>query len=81
MSIPAPHPGKLILRWNGTRWSPVASPNLGPTFPGDFLLGSDDASTANPWVVGSYCVTSGCPAHHTLVEHWTGRAWVHVSSP
>jgi hypothetical protein len=71
----------LILHWNGTKWSQVASPNLGPSFPGDFLSAIAATPTANPWVDGSYCSTTACPARHTLTEHWNGSAWVHVSSP
>jgi hypothetical protein len=71
----------LILHWNGAKWSQVASPNIGSSFPGDFVLGIAATSAANPWVAGTYCPTTACPARQTLTLHWTGKAWIHVSSP
>jgi hypothetical protein len=71
----------LILHWNGTAWKKVASPNLGPSFPGDELSGVAATSSANAWAVGSYCASTTCPARKTLTERWNGTAWKHVASP
>jgi hypothetical protein len=39
----------LILRWDGTRWSQVPSPNLSSY---NYLLGVDAVSPADAWAVG-----------------------------
>jgi hypothetical protein len=41
----------LILRWNGTKWTHVASPNLGAS---NILLAVAATSASNAWAVGSY---------------------------
>ena len=71
----------LILRWNGQAWKQIASPNLGPSFPGDVLSGVAVTSSANAWTVGSYCASRTCPARKTLTERWNGKAWNHMASP
>jgi hypothetical protein len=68
----------LILHWNGTAWKQTASPNLGPTFPGDNLSGVAATSASNAWAVGDYYNGS---VDKTLVLHWNGTAWKHVTSP
>jgi hypothetical protein len=57
----------LILRWNGTAWTQVASPS-------GSLSSVAATSTTNAWAVGS----SGS---RTLILHWNGTAWLHVPSP
>jgi hypothetical protein len=71
----------LILRWNGTAWSHVTSPNPG----GNNVLNAATAtSPTNAWAVGSYCM-SGCgtsaEVEKTLILHWNGSSWSQVSSP
>jgi hypothetical protein len=68
----------LILRWNGTAWKQVASPNLGPSFPGDYLAGVAATSSTNAWAAGAY---NNGSASQTLVLRWNGTAWKHVTSP
>jgi hypothetical protein len=41
----------LILRWNGTKWAHVGSPNLGAT---NILLAVAATSASNAWAVGSF---------------------------
>jgi hypothetical protein len=63
----------LILRWDGTTWSQVASPSPG----GSAYLTAVSSSTAGRsggvWAVGWYC-TSGCgtklETDQTLALHW-----------
>jgi hypothetical protein len=55
----------LILRWNGTAWTRVASPSPGT---GDTLLGLGFSSARDGWAVGS----SGSD---TLILHWNGTRW------
>jgi hypothetical protein len=67
----------LVLHWDGTGWSGVPSPNVGPldnALFGITAIGPDDA-----WAVG-YRVraTDGHP--QTLTERWDGTAWRPVSS-
>jgi hypothetical protein len=67
----------LTLRWNGTAWSQVASPNpkSGTYFPNG--VGAD--SPADARTVGQYCnvPVSAC---HTLTLRWNGTAWSQVPS-
>jgi hypothetical protein len=55
----------LILRWNGSAWTRVASPSPGPD---DTLDGLGFSSARDGWAVGS----SGSD---TLILHWNGGAW------
>jgi hypothetical protein len=65
----------LILHWNGTRWTHVASQNPG-TF--NTLRAVAVVSPSDAWAVGA---TRTGPDAHTLVLHWNGRAWSRVASP
>jgi hypothetical protein len=64
-------PVTLILHWNGTRWSRVASPS---PVSGDELSGVSATSSANAWAVGG---SAGVP----LILHWNGTRWSQVASP
>ena len=70
----------LVLHWNGTRWSQVASPTPGGN---DFLTGLNGVSArsaTDAWAVGNYSnQTTG--ATETLVLHWNGTRWSQVASP
>ncbi len=55
----------LILRWNGTKWTRVASPTPGS---GGSLDGLGFSSARDGWAVGS----SGSG---TLILHWNGTRW------
>jgi hypothetical protein len=70
----------LILHWNGTAWSKVASPNPGA---GGFdpLTGVSADSPTDAWAVGYYCTTSSGATRNTLTLHWNGTAWSRVKSP
>ena len=54
--------------WNGTAWSVVPSPNVGPVL--TLSHGVAAVSANDVWAVGSYDVTD-----KALVEHWDGTAW------
>ena len=70
----------LILRWGGTAWQQVASPNLGsPAGLADDQLDQVSAdSPTDAWAVGNYC-SSHCAANSetdaTLILHWNGTRW------
>ncbi|MEY2555611.1 MAG: hypothetical protein QOF93_755, partial [Verrucomicrobiota bacterium] len=66
----------LILRWNGTSWSVVTSPNSSPT-QANQLSSVTCASTSQCWAVGNY--QSGGTTQ-TLIEEWNGTSWSIVSS-
>ena len=42
----------LVLRWNGSAWQRVASPNPGPS--GNALFGVAASSARNAWAVGNF---------------------------
>jgi hypothetical protein len=69
----------LILHWNGTAWSKVASPRPGPARNG--LNGVTAISPTDAWAVGGYCAPHACPDSTTLILHWNGTAWSRVTSP
>jgi len=72
----------LILRWDGTAWKRVTSPNPGTA--DNFLRGVAATSPANAWAVGEYNnvrTPALLSAHRTLVVHWNGTAWKRVASP
>ena len=65
--------GGSLLRWNGTRWRVVPTPNLRDVaLSGLAVLGRHDA-----WAVGSDFQRNGSTA---LIEHWNGHAWRRESS-
>ncbi len=66
----------LVERWNGTRWSIMASPNPpGRTFAG--LTGVDCTAPTTCVAVGTYVTDSWA---RTLVERWNGGGWSIVRS-
>lgn len=61
----------LILRWNGTEWSVIPSPNGNPN--GRNKLNAIAAVSANDiWAVGEYTDNTGT---RPLILHWDGSAW------
>lgn len=68
----------LIEHWAGSVWTVVTSPNVGT---GNNILVAVEApgfSSSDVWAVGSY---NNGTSTRTLIEHWTGGAWVVVASP
>jgi hypothetical protein len=67
----------LILHWNGSAWTEIASPNPGS---GERLLNAVSAlSHSRAWAVGQYRTTSG--GFKTLVLRSNGSRWAQVASP
>ena len=60
----------LILRWNGSAWTQVPSPNPGPD---SELVGVTATSADSAWAVGW---TQG----NTLILRWNGTTWTQVPS-
>jgi len=75
------HCHTLIVRWNGTAWSRVTSPNPGGD--GRSLSGVSADSASDAWAAGSYCTTAAipCTGPDTLLLHWNGATWSKVPSP
>ena len=70
----------LVLHWNGTAWSQVASPDPGASGSQNNLLAVADLSASQAWAVGDYQQVAAGSAY-TLTEHWNGVAWKYVASP
>ena len=68
----------FISRWNGARWTKVASPNPGLAN-GTSLLGVSAQSRTNAWAVGTYTPSAGTAG--ALILHWGGTRWRQVRSP
>jgi len=73
----------LIEHWDGTNWTVVPSPNVGPhsQFQSNRLLGVVAVSPTDLWAFGSFFAASGSENQMTLVLHWDGTAWSLVPSP
>ena len=65
----------LILHWNGTRWTHVASP--GPL--NSELKSVNAVSPSDAWAAGDDSTSSGEPK--TLILRWNGTTWATVASP
>jgi hypothetical protein len=69
----------LALRWDGTAWSIVASPN-GSGAQQSFLDAVTCGAAGDCWAVGWY-VQGTTGFNQTLVLRWNGTAWAAVGSP
>jgi hypothetical protein len=61
----------LIVRWNGTAWTQVASSLTSGT---SVLSAVSASSAASAWAVGSSYNTTA-RAYQALILHWDGTAW------
>lgn len=66
----------LTAHWNGSSWTMVPTPAVGPS--GTTLMGVAAAGPSDVWAVG-YSNTYGTP--QTLVQRWNGAQWSVVPSP
>ncbi|GEM_PF-3581345 len=80
-------PQTLILRWNGSSWRAVASPDPGfPSEPGSLipyeLTAAACAGPADCWAVGvGYQRTPESIQENPLAIHWNGSSWAVVDVP
>jgi len=65
----------LVEHWDGSSWSVVKSPDLGPD--GGWLLGVEAVSRSDVWAVGQTLGRVG----RTVAEHWDGVRWAVVPTP
>ncbi|HZC52019.1 MAG TPA: hypothetical protein VE441_05940 [Mycobacterium sp.] len=68
----------LIIHWNGTAWSRVASPQPGRA---SDVISVSALSGSNAWVVGSYVADETTGLLRCLVLHWNGQRWTRMPSP
>ncbi len=65
----------LALRWNGSRWASVGTPDIH----GANLYGVDCASAEDCWAVGSVESVGG--SSHSLALRWNGSSWTQATLP
>lgn len=66
----------LALRWNGTSWSKVSSPNLSSAFSELSAVAARTGSDA--WAVGDGCASAcntNAEVDNPLIIHWNGSKW------
>jgi len=73
----------LIEHYDGTAWSVVPSPNVGPanSYQSNRLFGITAVSANDIWAFGSYFAANGSEHQITLLEHWDGTSWTIATSP
>jgi len=69
----------LTVRWNGTAWTRVRSPNPPARPQGNWLFAAAAAPAGQAWAVGGTSVTE--PDSGTLILRWSGTTWTRVRSP
>ena len=73
----------LIEHYDGTNWTVVPSPNVGPlnSFQSNRLFGLTANSADDIWAFGSYFASDGSGHQMTLLLHWDGTSWTIAPSP
>jgi hypothetical protein len=70
----------LVVRWNGSNWSVVPSPQVGPY--GNNMIGVDVVSANDIWAVGYHLTVFGFnQPYQTSAFHYNGTSWSVVPSP
>jgi hypothetical protein len=87
-STPNPPPTEdatltLIEHFDGTKWTVVPSPNVGPNsiYQSNRLFGLAANSPTDIWAFGSYFAVDGSEHQLTLLMHWDGTSWKLAPSP
>jgi len=73
------NPHTLTMRWDGTAWSIVPSPNVGIGW--NVLEGVTAVATDDVWAVGWSAPTTSGGMPQTLTTRWDGEGWQIVDSP
>ena len=73
----------LIEHFDGTSWTVVPSPNVGPhsVYQSNRLLGLTASSPNDIWAFGSYFAADGFGHQMTLLLHYDGTSWTIAPSP
>jgi hypothetical protein len=69
----AAYKSTLTLRWTGSAWSKVASPN--PYAGNNYGVAVAATSAKDAWLVGAGAKSAGSGALSTFILHWNGRSW------
>jgi hypothetical protein len=87
-STPVPPPAQaatltLIEHFDGSSWSVVPSPNVGPNsiYQSNRLFGLTANSPTDIFAFGSYFASDGSGHQMTLLLHWDGTSWTIIPSP
>jgi hypothetical protein len=67
----------LLEHWDGTAWSLVDAPHMGPL---GTLNGLSGTSSRDIWAVGC-TLRAERHGHRTVIEHYDGAQWTRVTSP
>jgi hypothetical protein len=70
----------LTMRWNGTTWTVVPSPNAGSGFNYINRM-SEVPSSHGVWAVGFYYLQGDSGPYRTLALYWDGSQWGIVPTP
>jgi hypothetical protein len=73
----------LIEHWNGTEWSVVTSPNVGPTtgYQSNRLFGITAVSATDLWAFGSSFAPNGSGQQLSLAMQGNGTTWTIMPTP
>jgi hypothetical protein len=73
----------LIEHFDGSSWSVVPSPNVGPhsVSQNNKLLGITTVSSNDIYAYGSVMAADGSGQQSTLLLHWNGTSWTIIPSP
>jgi hypothetical protein len=73
----------LVLRWNGTKWTIVASATPNPNGLGAILSGVSCTSATSCTAVGATTQANSLTSFTTksVIERWNGTKWTLVASP
>jgi hypothetical protein len=87
-STPVPPPTQaatltLIEHFDGTSWTVVPSPNVGPKsiYQSNRLFGLTANSPTDIWAFGSFFASDGSGHQMTLLLHWDGTKWAIAPCP
>lgn len=69
----ADYKSALTLRWTGSAWSRVASPN--PYAGDNHGIAVAATSSKDAWLVGAGAKSAASGAVSTFILHWNGRSW------
>jgi hypothetical protein len=73
----------LTLRFNGSTWSRIPSPNAltGNSNDQNWLTSVSAVAANDVWAVGRDGNHDGVPLDRTLIKHWDGARWTIVPNP
>jgi hypothetical protein len=79
VGAPGPTGGTLTLRWDGSGWEEVPSPNPPGTAENNSLYAIGIVSGNDIWAVGENDVPGNFK--HAMILHWDGSSWTIIPNP